>query len=128
MKGVTSSPTYDAPEGLSKEIRRTRIIKGWYDEQLLATVSSGKVEPTTVRGTITPDPRLGEWTSNTDFKTWKHVASVAVDGAPGNTNKNSISIRCLQPALTRTSCTSCYGSRLKCLGIAYFLFPTVSGV
>jgi len=122
-KGFTSSPTYDAPAGLANEIRRTRIIKGWYDEQMLATVSSGAVTPTPVRGTIIPDPRLGEWTSKTDFGTWKHVASVAVDGPPG-TYKPKFNFDQASPTSDHLNeLYFCYGSRLKCLGVAYFLWP-----
>jgi hypothetical protein len=56
------SPSLPAPADLPREVRRVRLIKGWYDQQFLATTDAGgKLVPSSVMGTIMPDPALGEF-------------------------------------------------------------------
>jgi len=66
--------------------RRTVEIKGWYDEQYLATRRRGMLEPTAIVGTIFPDPKLGpefDTDATRDFRRFIRVARVALREDPG---------------------------------------------
>lgn len=67
----------------SLQERRVFEIKGWYDEQRLATLSftSGLPVPTDLVGTFIPDPALGDLSAS-DFPegTWVPAARVALSG------------------------------------------------
>lgn len=59
--------------------RRTVEIKGWYDEQYLATRRRGMLEPTAIVGTIFPDTMLGpEHDATRSFSRFTRVARVAL--------------------------------------------------
>jgi hypothetical protein len=68
-----SSPSLPAAADLPKAVRRVRLIKGWYDQQFLATTdASGKLVPSSVLGTIMPDPALGDF-GDDKFSTSSYV-------------------------------------------------------
>ena len=99
-KGFTSSPAVYG-------------IKGWYDEQRLATVaSSGGLQPGSAHGIIIPDPALGHLNNATDFhqssgSPWVHVANVLLTGSSPYSSK----LR-LQPGWNKIYL--CYGSAAAC--------------
>ena len=79
--------------------RRVTVIKGWSDDQWLATVdSSGKVMPSTVHGWLFPNPVLDTLSTlppDTETpapglkyfaKTWVHVASAVLNADYGKWN------------------------------------------
>ncbi len=76
---LNSSPPLPVSSTDSREVRRVRLIKGWYDQQLLATEGSpGKLVPSKVMGTIVPDVRLGRFTL-ADFEAREmHVADIGL--------------------------------------------------
>ncbi|MGQ0642340.1 MAG: hypothetical protein ACT4P6_16455 [Gemmatimonadaceae bacterium] len=60
------------------EVRRVRLIKGWYDQQLLAKgdpKDRSRLVPSGILGTIVPDPKLGDHNDPGDFI--GHVVPVA---------------------------------------------------
>ena len=61
-------------------VRRVRLIKGWYDQQYLATFDAGgKPVPSGIMATIVPDPKLGEMNDDQAFKNnWVHVADISL--------------------------------------------------
>jgi hypothetical protein len=61
-------------------VRRVRLIKGWYDQQFVATTDANKnVVPSRIMGTIVPDSMLGK-KADDDFKNkWVYVATVSLD-------------------------------------------------
>jgi hypothetical protein len=76
---LQSSPALPTPNGLDESMRRIRLIKGWYDQQYLATMENGKLVPSNVLGTIMPDPLLGTYTNETFAPNlWVHVADVVL--------------------------------------------------
>jgi hypothetical protein len=120
--GFVSSPGY--PDDLSRptEFRKTRVVKGWYDEQWLATVKAGKVEPTRIRGTIFPDMALGTYNAKSDFQ-WVPVAHVAVDGPPAEYKTKFNFDKAAPESPTLNTISMCYGSRYQCLGALYAWWP-----
>lgn len=71
----TSSPGHaalaaGAPQGVDpRQYRRTRLIKGWYDEQYLAVPANNSlgVRPSGIYATVFPDPRIDAY-SDADFQ------------------------------------------------------------
>jgi len=124
--GFISSDSYPDSPAKPIEFRRTRVIKGWYDEQWLATASGGAPQPTRVKGTIFPDQALGELNSPTSFFSKPAVAHIALTGneADYKTKFN------LDPASVTgaglNTMLLCYGSRFKCLGLWWHLNPWLS--
>lgn len=83
---LESSPALPAPSGLQRGFRRVRLIKGWHDQQYLATVdAAGKLVPSRVMGTILPDTLLGELGDDgyKDNK-WTDVAQIVLVSAITN--------------------------------------------
>jgi hypothetical protein len=89
--GINGPPSYLArlsnsstlPPGLKKVFG----IKGWYDEQYLATLPAAgtRARPTVLVGTIIPDPSLGEISDTASFAgRWVRAAQVALR-VPGST-------------------------------------------
>ncbi len=75
------SPGLDAPDGASRDERRVRLIKGWYDQQYLAywDEKQSRLTPTRILGTIIPVPDLGSKTS-VDFSSgYVDVARVLLE-------------------------------------------------
>lgn len=63
----------------SREQRRVRLVKGWYDRQHLAEFdANGKLVPTTIVGTIVPHPDLGSVTEMPDYV---HVGDVWLESS-----------------------------------------------
>jgi hypothetical protein len=59
--------------------RRTVEVKGWYDEQYLATAGDGELQPSAIVGTIFPDLMLESYDDEAaDFRTFTPVARVAL--------------------------------------------------
>jgi hypothetical protein len=88
--GIQGPPSYwDRIGKPSLSPGRTRVfgIKGWYDEQYLATLPAAgtRARPTVLVGTIIPDPSLGEISDPAVFdSTWVPAAQVALR-VQGNT-------------------------------------------
>ena len=94
---------------------RVLAVKGWYDEQYLA--SANATVPTGIKGTIVPSPRLREgMPARFDTAGWDTVAYVALSGpsdhyakkfnfsqAPVTTNLGAMTV-----------VEMCYGTRRKC--------------
>lgn len=83
--GFTPSPPLPVASNADSSVRRVRLIKGWYDQQLLAKLTEdGGMQPSGVLGTVIADPRLGQW-SDADFLE-KHadVAQVVLEVLEGN--------------------------------------------
>lgn len=81
--GFASSPPLQlvARDITQKAFRRVKLIRGWYDQQLLATHGAlGDLAPSTVTGTIVPDTSLG---SADDLSKPVHVADVTLQSAAG---------------------------------------------
>lgn len=79
---LTSSPPLPVSSSDPVEVRRVRSIKGWYDQQFLATFdASGKPVPSRIMGTIVPDPNLGNLNDDSIFEQhgWVHVADISLD-------------------------------------------------
>lgn len=75
--GFAHSPDYVVPAALPPEYRRTRMIKGYYDEQVLAT-AKGPPRPSGILGTILPDQNLGRRDAPGAFTGWTPIAQVAL--------------------------------------------------
>ena len=80
-----SSPHYSNPSTMTPPVL---AVKGWYDEQRLASAPNGPTPVVSaITGTLIPDPDLGTINGpvNTTpfFHHWQHVAWVALDGPPG---------------------------------------------
>ena len=95
-KGFVSTPTQVSGPAFDKicafpwtaaQAKQVYAIKGWYDEQVLATpASSSMLHPGPVHGVIIPNPVLGQLDQATDFHPscngpWVHVAYAVVTGA-----------------------------------------------
>jgi hypothetical protein len=130
--GFTASPSYNVNEKAPTEARRVLMVKGWYDEQLLARLpAGGALEPTDVLGTIIPEPGLGEVTNIAQFQTWRVVAHIALSQASPE-YKTKFNYDQASPESSHLNTMSlCYGSRISCLGLIPALFywkaPTCGG-
>lgn len=81
-RGFVSSLPLELEAGNSKPLRRVKLIRGWYDQQLLAMHGPKGPTPSRIVGTIIPDTALG---SADDLRTPVHVADVAIQGmSPGD--------------------------------------------
>ncbi len=78
--GFQRSQSYSVEPGTSSQVARVVTVKGWYDEQLLAVNSPtvAPARPSSVRGTIIPDPELGFRTKGSFRHTWIPVAYAAL--------------------------------------------------
>jgi hypothetical protein len=79
----------DLPLVVPPKLRRTRMIKGWYDQQFLASTSpSGEATPSRIWGTIYPDSGLNDYDTIKVFKRgiWVSVAQVALEDLSGLAN------------------------------------------
>jgi hypothetical protein len=118
-----------APTLGSARLARTRLIKGWYDEQHLAYRDANHATvPSFVRGTIYPDSLLDDRNSTTDFdNTWVVAAYVALDTLRGyqqatlDQYKDRLNLDPTEPgaALLRTGklnvLSLCHGALLDCV-------------
>jgi hypothetical protein len=117
----TAWPTENAmtlPKGTTRW--RTRVVKGWYDQQFLATLIGGKAYPSRIRGTIYPDPILDSRVTTAGFPPgrWTRVAEVALEVPDGVANPYRTSLS-LDPTPrggpARLNVMSlCRGSREQC--------------
>jgi hypothetical protein len=84
--GFVPSVPLPVTPGMSPGERRVRLIKGWYDQQYLATsvgASVGKLVPSRVLGTIVPDVALGKL-DDADFNdTWVPAAQIVLAAPAG---------------------------------------------
>jgi hypothetical protein len=135
------SPVHDPGTGFPSREQRVLRIKGWYDEQVLAYADGpGHAIPTSLRGTVIPDPGLDTANDAVFKKTprpWIPVAYVAlapdVDPINGITavgkpaseinglatayykkkfNFDTVRVRASLQALNQVSL--CYGTRTMC--------------
>jgi len=124
----TPSGGFADPGGPSKKLRRTRLIKGWYDQQFLATLSpGGKTTPSRIRGTIIPDSGLGDYDTVATFRRgrWVRVAQVlleapasltAADAAVIQQYKNSMNFDATTVAGGKFNTISlCHGRKKDCI-------------
>ena len=121
--GFVSSEAYSADHSLPREFRRTRMIKGWYDEQWLATVAEGTVQPTRIKGTIFPDENLGKYDNMAGFSSKPPVAQIAI-GGPATDYKNKFNLDPAPVGGTHlNTMTMCQGSKFSCLGWPFWQWP-----
>ena len=112
LTGFVSAPALPIDPNLPRYVRRTFEIRGWLDEQVLATVGpNGRPIPTGVRGTVIPAPRLrtsampgfhGRWvlvnyvlidrSSSKYEQKLNFIRSTAVNNALDTSNTSSVSI------------------------------------
>ena len=117
--GFSPSPRYAPAPGATPEERAVIMIKGWYDEQLLATLPSGasSVEPTGNRGTVFPVPGLGSYMETGVFAArWVQVAEMALAQA-SQPYKDKFNFDQAAPGGTLNRESLCYGTRRECLGL-----------
>ena len=77
-EGFTPSPPLSPPDKASREVRRVHLIKGWYDQQLLAKeLPDGRLVPSRILGAVVPLPDLGE-KELPHFKKRTHVANIVL--------------------------------------------------
>jgi hypothetical protein len=82
---LASSPPLPVNPGDPPNVRRVRLIKGWYDQQFVARYdASGNPVPTTIMGTIVPDPTLGAMSDDDFDNKWVHVADIGFVLASGD--------------------------------------------
>ncbi len=128
--GFTPGPGFSDPGGLSQKLRRTRLIKGWYDQQFLATVSAaGKTTPSRIRGTIFPDSGLGDYDTLGVFKRvhpghWVAVAQVLLEAPATLTPEDVAVIKQYKDSLnfdatvaggTLNTISLCHGTKSDCI-------------
>jgi hypothetical protein len=92
QRGFVSTPWQDLPLTVPPHERRTRIIKGWYDQQYLAdTLPDGSTKPSTIWGSIYPDSGLDGYDTLNAFTpgNWVHVAEVALEDQSGSANPSN---------------------------------------
>lgn len=121
---TTGFATQQPPDLASakKKLRRTRMVKGWFDEQFLARVTTnGSVVPSTIWGTIYPDSGLDDYDTLKTFTkgNWVHVADIALTdrsgtGNPPNPYKASRNLALTQTGGTLNSLYLCRGSQTDC--------------
>lgn len=121
--GFAPSAPYLPPSGMSPKEQRVYLVKGWYDEQFLSPAGgSHDANPTTIKGTIIPDPKLGDYTTPAEFAgKWIRVAEVMLSqSAPDYKRKFNFDAGHL---FQRTNTIYlCYGTRLECFGARTFIF------
>ena len=86
QQSLVPSPALAASPTDPRGLKRVRSIKGWYDQQALAFENAGKIEPSSLKGTIVPDTMLGRLDNLGDFARFAHVADVVLErgsAAPG---------------------------------------------
>lgn len=119
---LVSSPTLPVIPGMGRRERRVRLIKGWHDYQLLATLPpTGTPQPTSIRGYFVPAPDLGQQNEFGDFATFRPVASVILDG-PKRPNaaafekyRRHFGFADVRPGLRVDAVIAlCYGTRTSC--------------
>jgi hypothetical protein len=116
--GFGSASTYNA----SGAMTRGFVLKGWYDEQELAlpAPSSGAVVPSSIRGTVFPDPSLdgrvvadfaGRWTAvariafpaaNAAYQSKLNLGNISLTAGPANLRPLNRLFMCHG---TRAACT-----------------------
>jgi len=127
--GFTPSAGFPEPGGPSQKLRRTRLIKGWYDQQFLATISAGKTTPSRIRGTIFPDSGLGDYDTLVVFKRanpghWRRVAQVSLE-APATLTpedvavitqyKNNLNLDATVAGGKLNTISLCHGTKSECV-------------
>jgi len=120
--GFTPGAGFADPGGPS-QLRRNRMIKGWYDQQFLATVSAdGKTTPSRIRGTIFPDARLGDDDTNGVFKiahpgNWVPVAQVLLEAPATLTPADAAVIKQYKDSLNFDATVA--GGRLNTISLCH---------
>lgn len=81
--GFTSSAGFVAPSSWSAERRRIRLVKGWYDEQILAVNPTPGADPyvSGIRGTVFPHPQLSEYENAAFYNRWRPVGAIALSAS-----------------------------------------------
>jgi hypothetical protein len=79
-RGFIQSPAWTPVATLPYRTRRNLMIKGWYDEQMLAGAAAAATLPPVsgIRGTIFPHEALADYTDASFQKTWRVIAYIAV--------------------------------------------------
>jgi hypothetical protein len=121
-KPMSLSPVYKSSSALTATPQEVGV-KGWYDEQFLAVAGTdGKLVPSGLRAAVIPHPKLKTHTPN-DFRgSWRQVAYIALDTAPGSATaaKHYKDKFNFDPAPVRASMdhmnslSLCYGTRSDC--------------
>jgi hypothetical protein len=64
--GFTPSPPLPVPTGYQAQGSHVFLVKGWYDDQILASpdLVAGRVVPSKMRGVVVPNPRLETLVAN----------------------------------------------------------------
>jgi hypothetical protein len=95
---------FDPPFAARGVDGRQHRIKGWHDEQNLASVPTG-LKPTTTWGVAVPDPALNSHDRIDDFSTWRRAGTVMINSddyyeklnfsksVPGDITANTIEFR-----------------------------------
>jgi hypothetical protein len=121
-RGFRTAPPQVMSFAAPPKSRRTRMVKGWYDDQFLATVTpNGDVRPSSIWGTIYPDSGLDEYDTLTTFTrgSWVHVADVALQDLSGTTNppnpyKARMNLDLTVPGEGLNSLYLCRGTKAQC--------------
>lgn len=114
VSGFEPSRRWRAPAGMTSRLqRRVFEIKGWYDEQLLSVPGDFGPRPSSILGTVFPDPGLDTLTKR-DFDNPRPAALVML-------NKDSANIYKRKLNFVRTHSD---GSRVKELNVIYVLART----
>jgi hypothetical protein len=77
-RGLKPSAPLPVSAGDPRGLRRVRLIKGWYDQQLLADADPRHRDPTGIIGTIIPDTLLGQLDQPADFAIFTPAAEVVI--------------------------------------------------
>jgi hypothetical protein len=80
-RGFVQSPAWTPVATLPYRTRRNLMIKGWYDEQILAgplARADSLPAVSAIRGTIFPDSSLNDYTDASFQNTWRVIAYIAV--------------------------------------------------
>lgn len=129
--GFAPSAGFPDPGGASSlKQRRTRVIRGWYDQQFLATFSpAGKTIPSRIRGTIFPDSGLGDYTIGTFTKRWVRVAEVLLAAPATLTTEDAAVIKQYKDSMNYDATAAggrlnsiwlCYGRKSDCVPTSAF--------
>lgn len=106
----------------TQKLRRTRMIKGWYDQQFLAdTGADGTVKPSRIWGTIWPDSGLDDADTVRAFRrgSWVRVAQVALEDRSGvvgtaNPYKTRMNLDLTNATGPFNTISLCRGTRAQC--------------